>query len=56
MALNALVRSRTSATVLPDTAADIIDADDWEMEQPWPAILMPVTVAPSPFDASSSSR
>ena len=38
IALNARVRSRTSSTVLPFTAADIIDADDWLIEQPWPAM------------------
>ncbi len=28
--------ARASATDLPLTAADIIDADDWLMEHPWP--------------------
>ena len=36
IALNDRERSRTSATVLPLTAADIIEAEDWEIEQPWP--------------------
>ena len=39
--------SRTSSTVLPLTAADIIEADDWLIEQPWPPILMSST-RPSP--------
>ena len=34
MALKARVRSWTSSTVLPLTAADIIEADDWLIEQP----------------------
>jgi hypothetical protein len=39
-ALNARVSARTSSTVLPFTAADIIEADDWLIEQPCPPILM----------------
>ena len=34
IALNAVVRSAISASVLPFTAADIIDADAWLIEQP----------------------
>ena len=34
IALNALIRSRASATDRPFTAADIIDAADWLIEQP----------------------
>ena len=45
MALNALVRSRTWARVLPLTAADIIEADDWLIEQPWPPMRMSLTVS-----------
>ena len=40
MPLKVAIRSRTSATGFPFTAADINDADDWLMEQPVPAILM----------------
>ena len=45
MALKAVVRSRTSSTVLPFTAADIIDAEDWLIEQPWPAMRMSLDAA-----------
>ncbi len=45
MALKARMRSRASATVRPLTAAVIIDADDWLIEQPWPSILMSATCA-----------
>ncbi len=39
MALKArMVSSCASSTVLPLTAADIIDAEDWLIEQPWPLI------------------
>ncbi len=34
MALNDRDSSLTSATVRPFTAADIIDAEDWEIEHP----------------------
>ena len=34
----------TSSTVLPLTAADIIDADDWLIEQPWPSMRMSATL------------
>ncbi len=47
MALNALVRSRTSSTDLPLTAADIIDAEDWLIEQPWPLMRMSSTTPTS---------
>ena len=40
MPLKVRIRSRTSATGLPFTAADMSEADDWLMEQPVPAILM----------------
>ncbi len=46
-ALNARISLRASATVLPFTAADIIDVDAWLIEQPWPAIFRSVTVSPS---------
>ena len=36
MPLNARVIACASATVLPLTAVDIIDADDWLIEQPCP--------------------
>ena len=45
MALKAWVRSCTSSMVLPLTAADIIEADDWLMEQPWPAMRMSRTTS-----------
>ena len=41
--LKVRIRSRTSATGLPLTAADISDAEDWLIEQPVPAILMSET-------------
>ena len=34
------MRSRTSGTGFPLTAADISEADDWLIEHPVPAILM----------------
>ncbi len=34
------ISSRTSASDLPLTAADMSEADDWLIEQPVPAILM----------------
>ena len=43
MPLKVRIRSRTSGTVFPFTAADINDAEDWLMEQPLPAILMSET-------------
>ena len=39
MALNARMRARASSTVLPLMAADIIEADDWLIEHPWPEIF-----------------
>ena len=47
IALNARVRARASSTVLPLTAADIIEADDWLIEQPWPPMRMSATVPSS---------
>ena len=47
MRLEGPVRSRTSSTVLPLTAADIIDADDWLIEQPWPLMRMSSTTPSS---------
>src|SRR3546814_9115495 len=41
------VSSSTSAIVLPFTADDIIDADDWLMEQPCPPMRMSFTTSPS---------
>ena len=38
------MRLRASATVFPFTAEDMSDADDWLIEQPWPAKRMSVTV------------
>ena len=38
--LEARVTARASSTLLPFTAADIIDADDWLIEQPWPVMRM----------------
>ena len=38
--LNVPISSRTSASDLPLTAADMSEADDWLIEQPVPAILM----------------
>ena len=43
--------SRASATDLPLTAALIIEADDWLIEQPWPEIFSSRT-----FPSSSTSR
>ena len=55
MALNARIRPRASAAVRPLTAADIIDADDWLIEQPWPEMRMSATRAPpSSSDAMST--
>ena len=51
MALNARIKSRASEAVRPFTAADIIDADDWLMEQPWPEILMSATRSAAPPSA-----
>ena len=51
IALKAWVRASISATVLPFTAADIIEADDWLMEQPVPPMRMSSTTP-----ASSRSR
>src|SRR5664279_264041 len=45
--LKVRIRSRTSVTGLPLTAADIKEADDWLIEQPVPAIFMFETT-PSP--------
>ena len=39
MPLKVRIRSRTSATGLPLTAADISEADDWLIEQPGPGDL-----------------
>jgi hypothetical protein len=50
--LNARINRRTSASVLPFTAALIIDVDAWLIEHPWPAILMSRTVSV----AGSTSR
>src|SRR3546814_1222707 len=47
MPLNARVSCSTSAIVLPFTADDIIDADDWLMEQPCPPMRMSFTTSPS---------
>ena len=47
MPLKARTVARASATVLPLTAADIIEADDWLIEQPWPPIRMSVTTPSS---------
>ena len=47
IALKVRIRSRTSATVLPFTAADMSDAEDWLIEQPWPANRMSRTVPSS---------
>ena len=47
IALNARVTARASPTLLPFTAADIIDADDWLIEQPWPVMRMSEMVPPS---------
>ena len=38
MCLKACTTRRTSATVRPLTAVDIIDADDWLIEHPWPPV------------------
>ena len=38
-ALNAFTRARASSTLRPLTADVIIEADDWLIEQPWPATL-----------------
>ncbi len=47
MPLNARDRARTSSRVLPLTAEDIIDADDWLIEQPCPPMRISRTVSPS---------
>jgi hypothetical protein len=47
MALKAFDRSRTSSIERPFTAADIIDAADWLIEQPCPLMRMSRTVSPS---------
>src|SRR5581483_10332096 len=47
IALKARVRARASSTVLPFTAADIIDADDWLIEQPCPLMRTSATRSPS---------
>ena len=47
MPLKVRIRSRTSATGLPFTAADMSEADDWLIEQPVPAILMSATTPSS---------
>ena len=47
MALKALIRARTSSADLPFTAEDIIEAEDWLIEQPWPEIRMSFTVPSS---------
>ena len=47
MPLNVRIRSRTSGTGLPLTAADMSEADDWLIEQPLPAILMSETTPSS---------
>ena len=39
--------ARASSTLLPFTAADIIEADDWLIEQPWPVMRMSEIVPPS---------
>ena len=47
MDLNVRMVARVSARVLPLTAVDIIDADDWLIEQPWPVsfdVRQPVAV------------
>jgi hypothetical protein len=43
--LKVRMRSRTSGTGRPLTAADISEADDWLMEHPVPAILMSDTTS-----------
>ena len=47
MARNALMVERAWAKVLPFTAVDIMEADDCEIEQPWPAIFRSVMTSPS---------
>jgi len=49
--LNCRAMSRTSSIGLPLIATDIIDAEDWLIEQPWPEILRSRT-----FPSSSTSR
>ena len=44
MPLKVAISSRASATVLPLTAADIMEADDWLIEHPVPPILMSAAV------------
>ena len=48
MALKARVSLRTSATVMPLIAADIIDADDWLIEHPVPPMRTSETVPSGP--------
>ena len=43
MALKARIRALTSSAGLPFTAFDIIEAEDWLIEHPWPEILMSST-------------
>ena len=38
MCLKARTRRRTSATLRPLMAVDIIDAEDWLIEHPWPPV------------------
>ena len=38
---------RAWANVLPLTAVDIMEADDWEIEQPWPETLRSAMTPPS---------
>src|SRR5690606_2850418 len=53
--LKRLTSARTSATVLPFTAWLIIDADDWEIEQPCPFTLTSSTVSPFTWRYTSIS-
>ena len=39
--------ARVSARLLPFTAVDIIDADDWLIEHPWPVSLTSASRSPS---------
>ena len=45
--LNLRIVARVSARLLPLTAVDIIDADDWLIEQPWPVSLRPPAISSS---------
>jgi hypothetical protein len=47
IALNARDSLRTSSRVLPFTAADIIEAEDWLIEQPCPPMRTSRTTSPS---------